>query len=65
MSVATSSHTTTRFSALVIDRQRCRLAQYVPNMVFEVVRTAKTSVSAARLPPATRSSTHNHNIPAP
>ena len=41
MSVDTS-HTTARFSALVIDRQRCYSAQYVPSMVFPVVCSAKT-----------------------
>ena len=41
MSVATSSHHRA-LSALVIDRQCCRSAQYAPSMVFEVVRSAKT-----------------------
>jgi hypothetical protein len=41
MSVDTS-HTTARFSALVIDRQRCCSARRLLSIVFRVVRIAET-----------------------
>ena len=41
MSVDTS-HTTARFSALVIDRQRCRSARCLPSIAFNVAYIAET-----------------------
>ena len=39
---ADTSHTTARFSALVIDRQRCTSAQCLPSIAFKVARSAET-----------------------
>jgi hypothetical protein len=41
MSVDTS-HTTARFSALVIDRQRCCSARCLPSIAFKGARIAET-----------------------
>jgi hypothetical protein len=63
MSVDTSL--TTALSALVIDRQRCCSAQYVPSIAFEVARIAETQRQQRHSNPIARSSTHNRQILAP
>jgi hypothetical protein len=64
MSVDTS-HTTARFSALVIDRQRCCSADACSALHLGSGASPKHSVSAAHSTPISRSSAHNHKILAP
>ena len=64
MSVDTS-HTTARFSALVIDRQRCCRPDACSALQLGSRASPKHSVSTAHSNPISRSSTHNYEILVP